>query len=140
MAKNFVFKEADYLSLPVPSGTLAGKALRIGVLNVVTVTDEGSVGKTITLGAGATLTQPSGSASSNEPGFASCALKGSANLPVTGATTVGAPVYIKVSDNTLTSTAAAGTKLFGVALRSKTAPVADVLVKILNGGIVADAA
>jgi predicted RecA/RadA family phage recombinase len=140
MAKNFVFKEAEYLSVPVPTGTLAGKALRIGALNVVTVTDEGSVGKTITLGAGATLTQPSGSASSNEPGFASAALKGAALLPVTGITAFGTPVYIKTSDNSLQVTAAVGTKLFGVALRAKTAPLADVLVKIINGGVVADAA
>lgn len=138
--KNSVFKEADYISLPVPTGTKAGVALRIGLLNAVTVTAEGSVTETITLGAGATLTQPSGSASGNAPGFASVALKGSAILPVTGVTTPGTPVYIKVSDNSLQVTAAAGTKLFGVALRSKSAPVAGVLVKILNGGIVADAA
>jgi predicted RecA/RadA family phage recombinase len=140
MAKNFVFKEAEYLSLPVPTGTKAGSPVRVGVLNAVTVTDEASVTQTITLGAGAQLIQPSGSASSNEPGFASVALKGSANLRVVGATTVGAPVYIKTADNTLTSTAAAGTKLFGAALRAKTAPAADVLVKILNPGIAADAA
>ena len=141
MAKNFVFKEAEYLSPPVPTGTKAGSPLRVGVLNVVTVTDEASVTVTHTLGAGASITQSGGNASSNEPGFASCALKGSANLTVTGAvTTVGQPVFIKVSDNSLTTTAAAGTKLFGAALRTKTAPAAPVLVKILNGGIAADAA
>lgn len=137
---NSVFKEADYISLPVPTGTKAGVALRIGLLNAVTVTAEGSVTETITLGAGASITQPSGAASGNEPGFASVALKGSAILPVTGVTAVGTPVYIKVADNTLQVTAAAGTKLYGVALRVKSAPIAGVLVKILNGGIVADAA
>lgn len=140
MAKNFVFKEADYISLPVPTGTKAGIPLRIGVLNAVTVTAEGSVTETLTLGAGASITQPSGAASGNAPGFASVALKGSANLSVTGATTVGGPVYIKTSDNTLTTTIAAGSKLFGVALRVKSAPVGTVLVKILNPGIAADAA
>ena len=140
MAKNFVFKEAEYLSVPVPTGTPAGKALRIGALNVVTVTDEASVTKTIQLGAGASITQPSGSASSNEPGWASAALKGSALLPVTGVTAFGTPVYIKVSDNSLQVTAAVGTKFFGWALRVKSAPLAAVLVKISNGGIVADAA
>jgi hypothetical protein len=138
--KNSVFKEADYISLPVPTGTKSGVPLRIGVLNVVTVTAEGSVTETITLGAGASITQPSGSASGNEPGFASVALKGSAILTVTGATTVGGPVYIKTSDNTLTTTLAAGSKLFGTALRIKTAPAGPVLVKILNNGIAADAA
>jgi predicted RecA/RadA family phage recombinase len=137
MAKNFVFKEAEYLSLPVSTGTKAGTAVRVGVLNAVTVTDEGSVVVTHTLGAGASITQPSGSASSNEPGFASCALKGAALLRVTGATTVGAPVFIK-ADGTLTSTPGAGAKLFGAALRIKTAPAADVLVKILNNGVSAD--
>lgn len=140
MAKNFVFKEADYLSAPVPSGTKAGKALRIGALNAVTVTAEGSVTETITLGAGATLTQPSGALSGNKVGYASVALKGSANLPVTGVTVFGTPVYIKVSDNTLQVTAAVGTKFFGWALGAKTAPIAEVNVKISNGGIVADAA
>jgi hypothetical protein len=137
--KNSVFKEADYISLPVPTGTKSGVPLRIGILNAVTVTAEASVTETITLGAGASLTQPSGSASGNEPGFASVALKGSALLTVTGATTVGGPVYIK-ADNTLTTTLAAGSKLFGVALRVKTAPAGPVLVKILNNGIAADAA
>lgn len=137
--KNSVFKEADYISLPVPTGTKSGAPLRIGVLNAVTVTAEGSVTETITLGAGASITQPSGSASGNEPGFASVALKGSANLTVTGATTVGGPVYIK-ADNTLTTTIAAGSKLFGVALRVKTAPAGPVLVKIINNGVAADAA
>jgi hypothetical protein len=137
--KNSVFKEADYISLPVPTGTKSGVPLRIGVLNAVTVTAEASVTETITLGAGASITQPSGSASGNEPGFASVALKGSALLTVTGATTVGGPVYIK-ADNTLTTTIAAGSKLFGVALRIKTAPAGPVLVKILNTGIAADAA
>lgn len=140
MATNFVFKEADFISLPVPTGTEAGKPVRIGLLNAVTVTAEGSATETISMGAGVTMTQSSGALSGNLPGFASVALKGSAMLTVTGITAVGTPVYIKVSDNTLQITAAAGTKLFGVALRAKTAPAAPVLVKILNGGIVADAA
>lgn len=140
MAKNFVFKEADYLSAPVPNGTKAGVALRIGALNAVTVTAEGGASETISLGAGVTLTQPSGAASGNKPGFASVALKGSALLPVTGVTAWGTPVYINTSNNSLQVTAAVGTKLFGVALGAKTAPLAEVNVKIINGGIVADAA
>lgn len=138
MAKNFVFKEAEYLSLPVPAGTRAGSPLRIGILNAVAVTDEGGSTVTIQLGAGVTLTQPSGGIG-NAPGFASCALKGAGLLTVTGATTVGGPVYIK-ADNTLTTTVAAGSKLFGVALRVKTAPAGPVLVKVINNGIAADAA
>ena len=140
MATNFVFKEAEALTAPVPTGTKAGKALRIGALNVVTVTAEGSVTETITLGAGTQIIQPSGSLSGNLPGYASVALKGAANLPVTGVTAWGTPVYIKVSDNTLQVTGGVGTKNFGVALAAKTAPLAGVLVKIINGGVVADAA
>jgi hypothetical protein len=140
MAAKIVFKDAEYISLPVPTGTKAGAALRIGLLNAITVTAEGSVTETISLGAGMSLTQVSGAISGNLPGFASVALHGAAILPVTGVTAVGTPVYIKVADNTLQVTAAAGTKLYGVALRVKSAPLAGVLVKVLNGGIVADAA
>ena len=140
MATNIVFKDSEFISLPVPTGTKAGAALRVGLLNVITVTAEGSVTETISLGQGASIVQPSGALSGNLPGFASCALHGAATLPVTGVTAVGTPVYIKTADNTLQVTAAAGTKLFGVALRVKSAPLAGVLVKVLNGGIVADAA
>lgn len=140
MAKNFVFKEADYISAPVSTGTKAGTAVRIGALNAVTVTDEGSVTQTIVLGAGSSITQPSGSASGNIPGYASVALKGSALLPVTGVTAFGTPVYIKASDNSLGVTPGAGFKYFGVALAAKTAPVAPVHVKIINSGFSADAA
>lgn len=139
MAKNFVFKEADYLSLPVPAGTKAGSPVRVGLLNAVAVTDEASVTQTITLGAGVTQTQGSGGIG-NKAGFASCALKGSAILDVTGVTAYGTPVYIKVSDNSLQITAAVGTKLFGAALGAKGAAKGPVNVKILNGGVVADAA
>jgi predicted RecA/RadA family phage recombinase len=139
MANNFVFKEAEYLSLPVPTGTRAGTAVRVGVLNAVTVTDEGSATQTIDVGYGVTQVQPSGGIG-NKPGFASCALKGSAMLDVTGVTAYGTPVYIKTSDGSLQITAAAGTKLFGAALGAKGAAKGPVNVKILNGGIAADAA
>ena len=139
MAKNFVFKEAEYLSLPVPSGTRAGSPVRVGVLNAVTVTDEGSATQTIDVGYGVTQTQPSGGVG-NKPGFASAALKGSAILNVTGVTAYGTPVYIKLSDSSLQITAASGTKLFGAALGAKGAALGPVNVKILNGGIVADGA
>ncbi len=138
MAKNFVFKEAEYLSLPVPANTRAGSPVRIGVLNAVTVTDEGASTVTVPIGNGVSITQPSGGIG-NAAGFASVALKGSANLDVTGATTVGGRVFIK-ADNTLTTAIAAGNKLFGVALRVKGAPVGPVLVKIINTAVAADAA
>lgn len=138
MAKNFVFDEADNISVPVPADTRAGTPLRVGVLNVVTITDEGGAKQTINLGGGASLTQPSGSASGNKPGWASARLKGSANLDVTGVAAFGDPVYIK-GDNTLTTTAT-GNKLFGAALAAKTAPKAPLHVKIINGGVAAASA
>lgn len=137
---NKVFKDADYISLPVPTGTLAGKPVRVGGLNAITVTDEASVTATISLGAGVSITQPTGAQTGNKAGFASCALKGSAILNVTGVTAYGTPIYIKVSDNSLQTTAAAGTKHFGYALGVKTAPAGPVHVKVINGSAVADAA
>ena len=137
---NKVFKDADYISLPVPTGTVAGKPVRVGGLNALTVTDEGSVSTTISLGAGVSITQPTGAQTGNKAGFASCALKGSAILDVTGVTAYGTPVYIKVADNTLQVTAAIGTKHFGYALGVKTAPLGPVHVKVINGSAVADAA
>lgn len=137
---NKVFKDADYVSAPVPTGTLAGSPVRIGGLNAITVTDEGSVTTSISLGQGVTITQPTGAQTGNKAGFASVALKGSANLEVTGVTAYGTPIYIKTSDNTLQVTAAAGTKHFGYALGVKTAPKAPVHVKVINGSAVADAA
>ena len=137
---NKVFKDADYISLPVPTGTLAGKPVRVGGLNAITVTDEASVTATISLGAGVSITQPTGAQTGNKAGFASCALKGSAILTVTGVTAYGTPIFIKTSDNTLQVTAAAGTKHFGYALGVKTAPAGPVHVKVINGSAVADAA
>jgi predicted RecA/RadA family phage recombinase len=133
MAKNFVFKEAEYLSLPVPEGTRAGTAVRVGILNAVTVTDEGSATQTIDVGYGVTQTQPSGGIG-NKAGFASCALKGSAILAVTGTTAYGTPVYIKASDGTLNVAGGAGYAVFGAALGAKGAAKGPVNVKILNGG------
>lgn len=133
MATNVVFKDAEFLSLPAPTGTKAGASLRIGILNAVTVTAEGSVTETITVGAGASIVQPSGALSGNLPGFASVALHGSAILSVVGALTVGQAVYIKTSDNTLTATST-GNFVFGSALRAKGSGTGDVLVKILQPG------
>lgn len=141
MAKNFIFKEAEYLSLPVPAGTRAGKPVRIGALNAITVTDEGAATQTIQLGAGVSITQPSGGIG-NAAGFASVALHGAAELDVLGATLADCStlVHIKIADNTLTTTPAAGTRLFGVALRAKGAALGPVLVKVFNSANVAPGA
>lgn len=129
MAKNEVFKDAEGLSLPVPTGTKAGTPLRIGILNVVTQTDEGSVTNPNYVFAG--IAQPTGGIG-NGPGYASVKTTGAWVVTVTGALNVGDAVYIK-SDGTLTN-ASTGNFLFGSAVRTKTAPAGPVIVRIINSG------
>jgi predicted RecA/RadA family phage recombinase len=128
MAKNQVYKEADFLSLPVPTGKLSGQPVRIGGLNGVLLTNEGSVDKG--------PNDYDKAASSNEPGFASVALKGAFMIPVstTTALTVGAPVYIITATGVLTTTDnSAANPLFGHALSAKgTTANQPVIVRLSN--------
>lgn len=126
MAKNEVYKDANYLSLPVPTGRLSGQAVRVGGLNGVLSTNEGSVDKP----AGAYNEAPS----SNKAGYASVALIGAFRLPVTTTATlaIGDPVYIITATNVLT-TASSGNQLFGHALSAKGATDGQlVIVRIAN--------
>lgn len=132
MATNEIFKEANHLSLPVPDGTLAGKPLRIGILNAVAETDEG--GATAVVNG---ITQITGGVG-NKDNFASVKFTGAWRLTVTGALTVGQAVYI-TGAGALTATAT-GNFLFGAALRAKGTGSGDVLVKILQPGQVAASA
>lgn len=129
MAKNEVFKEANYLSLPVPAGTLSGAPVRVGGLNGVAQTNEGGVDR-----AAREADRPyvgPASPSSNEEGYASIALIGGWRLPITTAVaTVGAPIYI-TSGNTLTTTAT-DNNLFGHALSTKASGAGTVIVRIAN--------
>ena len=128
MARNEVYKDADYLSLPVPTGRLSGSAVRVGGLNGVLQTNEASVDN------------PDGdynkAPSSNEPGYASVALKGAFRIPVgtTTALAVGDPVYIVTASGNLTTTDNTGANpLFGHALSAKgTAANQPVIVRIAN--------
>lgn len=133
MAKNVVYKDADYLSLPVPTGTLSGKPVRIGSLNAITQTDEGSV-EIARANALAPNYSTSNGASSNKAGWASVALKGAARLTVTGAVTVvGAPIYIVTSNNTLVVTDNSGANpLYGHALGLKASGAGEIIVRIAN--------
>lgn len=72
MARNEVFKNADYLSLPVATGALSGSPVRVGGLNGVLQTNEGSVD----IPSVPTPSAYSEAASSNKAGYASVALKG----------------------------------------------------------------
>jgi predicted RecA/RadA family phage recombinase len=130
MARNEVYKDADYLSLPVPVGTLSGGPVRVGGLNGVAQVDE----PTAYLAA-QTTPEYNEAPSSNKAGFASVALKGAWRLPVgtTTALNIGDPVYITPA-NALTTTDNSGANaLFGHALSAKpTVAGASVIVRIAN--------
>lgn len=133
MATNEVYSAGSRLSLPVPTGTKAGAPVRIGKLNAVTQTDEGSQTATITAG-GVSLTVPSGGVG-NAPGFASVKTDGVFNLPltVTGTVAVGDQIYI--SGANALSNVATSNSLFGIAIRAVgSAGAGTVFVKIINNG------
>ena len=127
MARNEVFKNADYLSLPVDVGTLSGDAVRIGDLNGVAQTDEPTAWHAEH---GAWDQHPSG----NKDGYASIALVGAFRIPVagTGALAVGDPVYISATGLT-TDSATGANPVFGHALSLKGATDGQpVIVRIAN--------
>lgn len=130
MARNEVFKDADYLSLPVAVGTLSGAPVRVGGLNGVAQTDEPSAYLAAHPGA------YNEAMSSNKAGYASIALKGAFRIPVstTGTLAVGDPVYIITASNTLTTTSNTNANpLFGHALSVKGATANQpVIVRIAN--------
>jgi Uncharacterized conserved protein (DUF2190) len=126
VALNEIFKEGNHLSFAVPDGTLAGKPLRIGILNVVAETDEG--GATVVVNG---ITQATGGVG-NKDNYTSTSQVGVWELDVTGTLTVGQAVYIK-SDNTLTATST-GNWLFGAAIRAKGSGTGPAFVKVLQPG------
>src|SRR5690554_5723793 len=88
MATNELFKEADYLSLPVPEGTLSGDPVLVGELVGVAQTSEGDNSYTSTpirraMGDPAWNTVPA-STGGNEAGYASVALKGAFAFEIEG--------------------------------------------------------
>ena len=130
MAKNEVFKIGDGISLPVATGTKSGTPLRIGILNAVAQTDEGSVTNPRFVFEG--VAQPTGGIG-NAPGFTSVKRSGSWLVPVAGVVAnVGDPIYIK-ADGTLSATGT-GAFLWGAALDVKTSPTAPLHVEILQPG------
>ena len=102
MATNEIFKEADYLSLPVPAGTVSGDPVLIGDaatgLVGVAQTTEGENYGTSTPYVPPVWNQVPGSTGFNEAGYASIALKGAFAFEITGgeALTPGTPVNISV--------------------------------------------
>lgn len=130
MARNEVYKDADYLSLPVPVGTLSGAPVRVGGLNGVAQVDEPSAYLAANPGA------YNEAMSSNKAGYASVALKGAfrINVATTGTLAVGDPVYIVTASNTLTTTSNTNANpIFGYALSAKGSTANQpVIVRIAN--------
>lgn len=109
MALNETFRDADHLSLPVPSGVKSGDPVAVGAIVGVAQTHRGGGG--------------------NATDHATVWTKGAFDLPVTGAVeNVGAPVYI--ADGALTATApATDPVIFGYALATQAAD-GTITVKI----------
>ena len=130
MATNEKFRPGDKVSLPVTAGTVAGTALRIGSLNVVTVTDVAKLDVAPT-NADGTRNASYNYGGGNPHGYASCWLDGAHEFTVAFAiTNVGDPVYI-TSGNVLTATSS-GNSLYGHALTTKAAPSGPLTVRIAN--------
>lgn len=110
MATNEVYRNADHLTLPVPTGTVSGDPVHVGDLVGVAVTDR------------------------DADGNATVWLKGAFLLTVSDAiTAVGQKVHA-VGDGTTRFTTltnvATGNTLFGYALATKTAASAAIPVRI----------
>lgn len=112
MARNEHLRNANHLALPVPSGTVSGDPVRVGILNGVAQTSRGEGG--------------------NAAGEATVWLDGSHHLEVAGAVaSIGLPVYI-TSAGALTATST-GNSLFGAALATQTGD-GVIPVKIIQAG------
>lgn len=110
MATNEVYRNADHLPLPVPSGTVSGDPVKVGSLVGVAITDR------------------------DGDGNATVWLKGAYKLTVgDSVTAVGAPLYVAGDGSsriTSLTTTATGNTLFGYALATKTAASAQIPVRI----------
>ena len=116
--RNEKFRDADYLSLPVPAGKKSGDPVRIGALNGVCATDR------------STTANPAGG---NVDGNASVWLKGGYTFEgiAFAVANIGDPVYILADGSGLTGTAT-GNSLYGHALTTKAAAAGPLTVRIAN--------
>lgn len=104
MATNEIFKEADYLSLPVPEGTVSGDPVLVGELVGVAQTSEGDNSYTSTpirraMDDPAWNTVPA-STGGNEAGFASVALKGAFAFEIDGGDALTHGTAVGISEGT----------------------------------------
>jgi predicted RecA/RadA family phage recombinase len=126
MALNEQFRDADHLSLPVPSGLKSGDPVRVGGLNGVLETDRAD---------STVVDEVRGPAVNLNPdGNATVWLKGAHIFQVSFAVTnVGDPVYIVTSTNALAATDNEGANpLYGHALTTKSATAGPLTVRIAN--------
>jgi hypothetical protein len=132
MALNAVFKTGQHISLPVATGTTSGSPLRIGSINAIAITDEGSVTVSKNLGGGISVNEPSGGVG-NGPGYASVACDGAWNVAVTssGAVAVGDLIYITgTAPNQTLTTTATGNKIWGASLQARSGTSGNLTVRI----------
>lgn len=130
MALNEGFRDADHLSVPVPSGTSAGDALRVGGLNLVAQTDRAEVTVDPTNSDG-TRNPAYNYGGGNPQGYASCWLKGSHTFTVAFAiASWGDPVYI--TPGGALSATSSGNSLYGHALSTKAATSGPLTVRLAN--------
>jgi hypothetical protein len=134
MALNAVFKTGQHISLPVATGVTSGSPLRIGTINAIAITDEGSVSVSKSLGGGISVTEPSGGVG-NAAGYATVACDGAWNVAVTssGAVAVGDLIYITgaAGSQTLTTTAT-GNKVWGKSLAARSGTSGNLVVRIID--------
>jgi predicted RecA/RadA family phage recombinase len=107
MATNEVFKDSDWIPLPVTANlkTVSGDPVKVGGL-VGVAQAVGGQGSTYTIGS-LTVTDTSQNATSLEDGYMSVALRGAFAFPVTGAsdsTPMGTAVYFAAGNATTSST------------------------------------
>lgn len=122
-----IYRDADYLSLPVPDGRKKGDPVRVGGLNGVLATNRTPDAQPAT-----TDTQGPVTPGGNPAGHASVWLKGGHEFPgiAFAVASIGLPIYITPA-NALSATEA-GNALYGHALSTKAAAAGPLIVRITN--------
>lgn len=112
MAKNIRFEDAIRLDLPVPSGTVSGDPVLVGIIPGVAVTDRDTDGNATVSIAGGCVAD--------------------IDLASAVVTTVGGPVFITAA-GTVSATSAANSAVYGAALAAKASGAAATIPVLLAG-------
>lgn len=131
-----IFRDADHISAPVPSGTVSGSPVRLGGLtglNGVTQTDRANT-SVAPFNPDGTKNTAYNFGGGNMDGNATVSLKGGHEFTVDfEVAALFAPVYIVVATNALTATSNSGANpLYGHALSTKAAAAGPLTVRIAN--------